>query len=492
VEAGVLAQAQVTAPKRSALVIGNGAYGMGRLPNAVNDADAMARALREIGFEVTLLRDADRRALDEAVEAFSRRLERGEIGLFYFSGHGLQIEGKTYLVPVDATLNRPTDAQYDAVNLSKVISAVEDSDARARIFILDACRHNPFTRRWPSRTRGWAITRGLAAPRASDAGTLIAFSTAPDQVAADSIDQSGNSPFTSMLLRHLRTPDLELKQLLTRVRRDVREATRNAQTPWVEEALTEDIVLNPRQGSRVAGEAALVPTPAPPKPQPGPAVGLAGFVPQPERLGSSHTPTSPPTPASAPATAPPRSWIAALRGHRQPVNSVAFSPDGRRIVSVSGFFFSLGPMDNILRLWDAATGKPIGPPLQGHTRSVNSVAFSPDGRRLVSGSADNTLRFWDAATGKPIGPPLQGHTGSVNSVAFSPNGRRLVSGSADNTLRLWDAVRGKPIWPPLQGHTGSVKSVTFSPDGRRLVSGSDDNTLRLWDAATGQTILFPR
>jgi hypothetical protein len=153
---------------------------------------------------------------------------------------------------------------------------------------------------------------------------------------------------------------------------------------------------------------------------------------------------------------------------------VGFSPDGRRLVS--------GSWDNTLRLWDAATGKPIGPPLQGHTNSVLSVAFSPDGRRIVSGSVDNTLRLWDAATGKPIGPPLQGHTSWVYSVAFSPDGRRLVSGSWDNTLRLWDAATGKPIGPPLQGHTNYVRSVAFSPDGRRIVSGSTDTTLRLWDA----------
>ena len=162
-----------------------------------------------------------------------------------------------------------------------------------------------------------------------------------------------------------------------------------------------------------------------------------------------------------------------LQGHSASVTSVAFSPDGARVVSGSG--------DNSLRLWDAAIGQPIGEPWQGHGASVYSVAFSPDGARVVSGSGDNTLRLWDAATGQPIGEPWQGHSAWVTSVAFSPDGARVASGSGDNTLRLWDAATGQPIGAPWQGHSAWVLSVAFSPDGGRVVSGSGDNPNSRWD-----------
>ncbi|KAJ7732746.1 WD40 repeat-like protein [Mycena maculata] len=172
-----------------------------------------------------------------------------------------------------------------------------------------------------------------------------------------------------------------------------------------------------------------------------------------------------------------------LRGHNGEVNSVAFSPDGRRIVS--------GSYDNTVRIWDAETQEQIREPLHGHNSWVTSVAFSPDGRRIVSGSNDNTVRIWDAETQEQIREPLHGHNDWVRSVAFSPDGRRIVSGSKDNTVRIWDAETQEQIREPLHGHNSWVTSVAFSPDGRRIVSGSDDNTVRIWDAETQEQIREP-
>ena len=141
--------------------------------------------------------------------------------------------------------------------------------------------------------------------------------------------------------------------------------------------------------------------------------------------------------------------------------------------------------DNTIRVWDAASGAHIRT-LEGHTDWVNSVAFSPDGRTLASGSRDSTIRLWDAASGAHI-RTFTGHTWSVSSVAFSPDGGTLASGSRDSTIRLWDAASGAHI-RTLTGHTNNVPSVAFSPDGRTLASGSYDGTTLLWELTPAATM----
>ncbi|CAI7617063.1 unnamed protein product [Penicillium pancosmium] len=166
-----------------------------------------------------------------------------------------------------------------------------------------------------------------------------------------------------------------------------------------------------------------------------------------------------------------------LEGHSDLVESIAWSPDGSRLASVS--------YDKTVRIWDPATGQGIST-LEGHSDRVSLIAWSPDGNRLASASSDRTVRIWDPATGQSIST-LEGHSGSVNSIAWSPDGSRLASASYDETTRIWDPAAGQSI-SALKGHGSWVMSIAWSPDGSRLASASFDKTVRIWDPATDQSI----
>ncbi len=176
----------------------------------------------------------------------------------------------------------------------------------------------------------------------------------------------------------------------------------------------------------------------------------------------------------------PNSKLLQLLSHDGPVRHLAFSPDGRWVVTASN--------DCTARVWEAATGQPVSPPLK-HQGFVMHTAFSADGRWLVTASGVNTARVWEAATGQPVSPPLK-HQNLVTHATFSPNGEWVVTASNDRTARVWEAATGRPVSPPLQ-HQGQVKHAAFSPDGRWVLTASQDSTARVWEPATGQPVNPP-
>jgi uncharacterized caspase-like protein len=231
---------------RFALVIGMSGYRHApTLKNPANDARDLGATLRELGFAVTEAADLDKRQLDEAVRGFARRIAGADAALVFFAGHGLQVAGQNYLLPVDAKLESERDLDFETVRLEFILRQMETGrDGKVSIVMLDACRDNPLARNLARSmgVRSEAFPRGLAAVQ-SGAGMFVAFSTQPGNVAFDG--QGRNSPFAAALLRHIRATNKGLNALMIDVRKDVMAATRNAQVPWDHSALTEDFQFQP-------------------------------------------------------------------------------------------------------------------------------------------------------------------------------------------------------------------------------------------------------
>lgn len=237
------------APKRRvALVIGNSAYKFASpLPNPANDSLDVAAALRALDFTVVEGHDLDWRGMIATIKQFAGQLENADVALVFYAGHGIQVNGENYLLPVDAKLETPGSLDLDAVDLRTILRPMEDRK-RVNLIFLDACRDNPFTRSIAraggNATRSVSVSQGLAQVQAA-AGTMIAYATQPDNVAQDG--RGRNSPFTTALLKYLPKPDLEVEQMMKLVRVDVMGATQQRQVPWGHSSLVGDVYLAPRK-----------------------------------------------------------------------------------------------------------------------------------------------------------------------------------------------------------------------------------------------------
>jgi len=293
VAASLWAPPSQAASDRVALVIGNGAYeNAAQLANPPNDASDVAKALRNIGFDVVEGHNLGKRDMEGKIREFGKKLDNANLALFFYAGHGLQVSGRNYLVPIDAKLDRPADLNFETFDVNVVLQQME-AEKRVNLVFLDACRDNPLARTLARSmgTRSAAVGQGLASIQGA-VGTMIAYATQPDNVAMDG--EGRNSPFTTALLKYIQTPGLEVSSLMKRVRSDVVAATRDRQVPWDHSSLMGDVVLVPGNG----GPQIAVPQPAAPQPSAPPS------APSSASLAPAPAPAVPRTPEKMPDNLP--------------------------------------------------------------------------------------------------------------------------------------------------------------------------------------------
>ncbi len=219
-----------------ALIIGNATYPESPLGNPVNDANAVQERLTRLGFKTIKLTDATNKEMEEGLNVFSTYLNSCEVALFFFAGHGMQISGKNYLTAIDTNFDKEIDAKYSSLPLDKVIETMENGTNQTDIIMLDACRNNPYERKW----RGMD-PRGLA-PVYAPKGMIIGYATSPGQVAYDGAGENG--AYTDSFLKHVSTPDITIEDLFKRVRNTLSSSTRGRQISWEHTSLMGDFYFN--------------------------------------------------------------------------------------------------------------------------------------------------------------------------------------------------------------------------------------------------------
>lgn len=442
-----VAGAKTDAKKRVALVIGNGNYADSPLKNPVNDARAMATSLREMGFEVIVRENANLLQMDDAVREFGRRLERAHTGLFYFAGHGIQIKGRNFLIPVGANFEHEDEVSYRSLDAGQVLDKMDSAKTQVNLMILDACRNNPFHRQFRARRQGLAE---MEAP----AGTLIAFATAPGAVALDG--EGSHGVYTKHLLKQVTERGLPVEQVFKRVRVGVSAETGERQIPWESSSLREDFQFRPA------------------------AVTVA-------------------VPVHVSDAALELAFWDAIKNSKRADDYAAYLeqfPKGRFVPLARNRFQDYrNPADAMPRPVAAAAPASAAAvePSSAATPAAFIIAgtdhaaltFSGDDQWLAIVRRDGWLLLREAASGKAAQAYSLG--GALSAVRFGPDAATIAVGTQTGETRLIDRVSGKELWRRLP-HTGRVVSLAFSPDGRYLLSAAVTGDVELLNFSNGLTI----
>ncbi len=457
---------------RVALVIGNSSYQVSPLRNPVNDARAMAQSLRELGFDVIAKENLSLHQMDDAVREFGRRMERSHVALFYFAGHGLQIKGRNYLVPVDANFEHEDEVAYRSLDAGQVLDKMDSAKTKVNLMILDACRNNPFHHSFRARRQGLAE---MEAP----AGTLIAFATAPGAVALDGEGLHGI--YTKHLLKQIGEPALPVEQAFKQVRIGVAAETRERQIPWESSSLREDFQFKPRLSVQTAasttpsGEAAIELAFWEAIKSSSRSDDYAAYLEQfPQgrfvtlariRQRELQKPTVLRPPISAPAvlatvtnthSSGSTTGIAGLSLAVSGITSAAFSPDNGTI--------ALAGRDGRLQLRNAESGADKG--VRNLGTALSAVRFAPDGRSVAVAAEGGEILLLDLAKEREIWR-RKIHDSPIAGLAFSPDGRYLLSASTSGNIEVTSVLSGSSVQRlPVGGLP--IRDAIYSPDGRYI------------------------
>ena len=412
---GAVLPVHAAAERRVALVIGNAAYKDAPLDNPVNDARDMAEMLRRTGFEVIELINGTQKEMNRAIAKFGDRLRSDSVALFYYAGHGLQVRGKNYLVPIDAQISNETSIRVESVDVDGVLDQLASSELN--VVIIDACRNNPFERRF--RARGGGGLAQMDAPK----GSLIAYATAPGKTAADGDGRNGL--FTGELLKQMQRPGLTIEQVFKNVRREVARATRDNQIPWESSSLTGDFYFMP--GGRAPAAPAV----------------------------ASAAPAAAPVVASRPAERPVAAPVAAPVA---PPAVAAAPPKAVEPVAKAGENGSERLIEVQPPVAEKTSPPPVEPPVQ--VAAVSRPAEPPK---------DQTIRTASfTVTGKVVLDPVTGFMNGEGVIAFV-NGDRYEGGIVDNRKQ----GRGTFIWPNGQRYEGEWVNDTINGHGKFFYTNGD-------------------